>query len=95
MANNSLDPIIIVSVSNFLLENQAAAEAMEGRVRGNLTAELGAGHPQLEERIEHEQLQWSWKGNLWRDLQRAWARANDQEPESLIPRVDKGEGKGD
>ena len=95
MASNSLDPLVVVSVSLFLQENQAAAEAREGRVRGELTSELGATHPQLEERVEDRQLYWSWVSNQWRDLNVAWARANDQEPSSLVPRVDKGKGKGD
>ena len=95
MPGISLDYLIVASVSGFILENQLAAEAREGRVRGELTSALGADRPQLEERVEERQLYWSWVSNQWRDLTEAWARANDRDPASLAPRVDKGQGKGD
>ena len=95
MPGSQLDFLILASVSAFLQEHQEAAEAGEGRVRGELTSALGADHPQLKERVEERQLYWSWVSNQWRDLAAAWAWANDRDPASLVPRVDKGQGKGD
>ena len=91
---NGLDPLIVLSVSVFLQECQAAADVRGSKVREELTAQLSASHPALEERVEQEQLYWSWVSNTWRDTNSAWARANEYDEGSLGPCEGKSKGKG-